>query len=152
MGVCSKVLVLADVDLHHRINMSEAIPKELRQLRACLSCSMIKTLEQWEADGCQNREAFLNLRHNRDNVYDCTSSNFEGMVGACKPDDSWVCKWQRISRFKQGVYAISVSGSLPQSIIRDMRSSSIPYKSRDTSKRRTPFRLSNHERIDNLYE
>ena len=61
-------------------------------------CDLPQTLEQWEADGCPNCEAFLNLRHNRDNVYDCTSSNFEGMVGACKPDDSWVCKWQRISK------------------------------------------------------
>merc|ERR1712037_494435 len=135
MGDRSPAEVISDVVLHHRIRMSEVIPKELRQLRACLSCSLVKTLEQFEADGCNNCEAFLNLKHNRDNVYDCTSSNFEGMVGACKPDDSWVCKWQRISRFKQGVYAISVSGSLPQSIIRDMRSSSIPYKSRDTSKR-----------------
>ena len=112
--------------------MSEAIPKELRQLRACLSCSMVKvrvklacepnllenvfkpiksisqTLEQWEADGCQNCEAFLNLRHNRDNVYDCTSSNFEGMVGACKPDDSWVCKWQRISKFSASLIFVLV--------------------------------------------
>ncbi len=100
--------------------MSETIPKDLRQLRACLSCSLIKvraikwdpryfnkvtkaipiflqTFEQFENDGCENCEAFLALRHNRENVYDCTSSNFEGMVGMAKPDDSWVAKWQRIS-------------------------------------------------------
>ena len=39
----------------------------------------------------------------RDNVYDCTSSNFEGMIASCKPEDSWVCKWQRISKFTKGV-------------------------------------------------
>ena len=36
-------------------------------------------------------------------MYDCTSSNFEGMIASCKPEDSWVCKWQRISKFTKGV-------------------------------------------------
>ena len=122
---------------------SETIPKDLRQLRACLSCSLVKvslviyffddwikwnhfllrfsqTSDQWENDGCENCEAILNMRGNRDNVYDCTSANFDGMVASCKPDDSWVCKWQRISKFKPGVYAISVTGRLPQQIVRDM--------------------------------
>ena len=34
----------------------------------------------------------------------------------------------------QGVYAISVQGRLPQSIVSDLRRSGIVYKSRDTSK------------------
>ena len=115
--------------------MSEIIPKDLRQLRACLSCSLIKTFDQFENEGCDNCEPFLNLRHHRDNVYDCTSSNFDGMIGMCKPDDSWVAKWQRIGRFKKGVYAVSVSGRLPQSVIRDMRAQNVVYRPRDTSKR-----------------
>merc|ERR1711983_96243 len=114
---------------------SETIPKDLRQLRACLSCSLIKTFDQWETDGCENCDVFLKLKNNRENVYDCTSSNFDGMIASCKPEDSWVCKWQRISKFKQGVYAVSVSGRLPQSVIRDMTRSGVPYRSRDTSKR-----------------
>ena len=114
---------------------SETIPKDLRQLRACLSCSLIKTFDQFETDGCDNCESFLGLKHNRDHVYDCTSANFDGFIGATKPDDSWVSKWQRINRFKPGVYAISVSGRLPASVIRDMKSSGISYKNRDTSKR-----------------
>ncbi|TRY70374.1 hypothetical protein TCAL_04482 [Tigriopus californicus] len=115
--------------------MTDAIPKDLRQIRACLSCSLIKTFEQFESDGCDNCDTFLGLRHNRDNIYDCTSTNFEGMVGMCKPEDSWVGKWQRINRFKTGVYAISVSGRLPQAVVRDMRASNINHRSRDTSKR-----------------
>ena len=82
--------------------------------------SVLQTFDQWENDGCENCDAILGMRGNRDNVYDCTSSNFDGMVASCKPDDSWVCKWQRISKFKPGVYAISVSGRLPQQIVRDM--------------------------------
>jgi len=57
------------------------------------------------------------------------------MIGLTKPDDSWVAKWQRISRLKKGIYAISVTGRLPSSVIRDMRSANINYRNRDTSKR-----------------
>jgi transcription elongation factor SPT4 len=39
---------------------------------------------------------------------DCSSSNFEGMIASSKPEDSWVGKWQRISKLSKGVYAISV--------------------------------------------
>jgi transcription elongation factor SPT4 len=37
-------------------------------------------LEQFENDGCDNCEPFLNLRNHRENVYDCTSSSFDGSV------------------------------------------------------------------------
>ena len=113
----------------------ETVPKDLRQLRACLVCSLVKTFDQFESDGCDNCESYLHLKRNRDNVYDCTSSNFDGMLASCKPEDSWVCKWQRINKFVQGVYAISVQGQLPVSIVRELRSQGIVYKSRDTSKR-----------------
>ncbi|CAG0884279.1 unnamed protein product [Darwinula stevensoni] len=113
----------------------ETVPKDLRNLRACLLCSLIKTLEQFEMDGCDNCDQFLHLKHNRENVYDCTSSSFDGMVAACSPRDSWACKWQRINRYVPGVYAISVSGRLPSGIIQELRSRGIIYKSRDTSYR-----------------
>jgi transcription elongation factor SPT4 len=63
--------------------------------------ALFQTFEQFENDGCDNCDEFLNLKNNRDNVYDCTSSNFDGMIGACKPEDSWVCKWQRISKLEK---------------------------------------------------
>jgi len=115
--------------------MSDHIPKDLRQLRACLSCSLVKSMEQFETDGCDNCDVFLHMKSNREAVYDCTSGNFDGMVASCKPEDSWVCKWQRITKFKPGVYAISVSGRLPQDIIRQMQRGGAAYRSRDTSKR-----------------
>merc|ERR1712141_965126 len=116
-------------------NMSDHIPKDLRQLRACLSCSLVKSFEQFESDGCDNCDVFLKMKNDRENVYDCTSSNFDGMIATCKPEDSWVCKWQRIGKFKQGVYAVSVSGRLPGAVIRDLQRSGVTYRSRDTSKR-----------------
>ena len=71
----------------------DSVPKDLRQLRACLVCSLIKSFDQFERDGCDNCESVLTLRRNRDNVYDCTSANVEGMIASCKPEDSWVCRW-----------------------------------------------------------
>ncbi|KAK2723801.1 transcription elongation factor SPT4-like [Artemia franciscana] len=113
----------------------ESIPKDLRGLRACLVCSLIKTLDQFEFDGCDNCEEFLRLKSNREAVYDCTSSNFDGMVAMMSPEDSWVAKWQRITRLNKGIYAISVSGKLPPSYIREMKSRGFTYRSRDTSQR-----------------
>lgn len=57
------------------------------------------------------------------------------VIAVMSPEDSWVCKWQRISRFTKGIYAISVSGRLPKGIIRDMKHRGIPYRVRDTSQR-----------------
>ncbi|KAK9887876.1 hypothetical protein WA026_000181 [Henosepilachna vigintioctopunctata] len=113
----------------------ETIPKDLRGLRACLSCSLIKSFDQFEYEGCDNCDEFLRMKNNRDNVYECTSSNFDGMIAAMSPEDSWVCKWQQINRFCRGVYAISVSGRLPNGIIREMKSRGILYKPRDRSQR-----------------
>jgi transcription elongation factor SPT4 len=76
------------------------------------------------------------------------------MIAVMSPEDSWVCKWQRtsenniplhelpinsafssIDRFTKGVYAISVSGRIPNSVVREMKSRGITYRSRDTSQR-----------------
>ncbi|KAF4532872.1 hypothetical protein B566_EDAN001475 [Ephemera danica] len=57
------------------------------------------------------------------------------MIAAMSNEDSWVCKWQRINRFTKGIYAISVSGKLPQGVVREMKSRGIVYRSRDTSQR-----------------
>nr|CAG4635246.1 EOG090X0NWO [Alona affinis] len=93
----------------------EIVPKDLRNLRCCLVCSLIK--------------------NNKDNIYDCTSTNFDGMVALMSPEDSWVAKWQRINRKTKGIYAVSVSGRLPDNFIRELKSRGIPYRSRDTSQR-----------------
>ncbi|KAH8252642.1 hypothetical protein KR032_001035 [Drosophila birchii] len=132
----------------------DAIPKDLRGLRACLVCSLIKvgyvvpvirqfliqffriqSFDQFETDGCENCEEFLRMKNNKDNVYDHTSNNFDGLIALTTPTDSWVAKWQRIGRFNRGIYAISVSGTLPQSTLRDMKNRGIVYKTRDRSQR-----------------
>lgn len=58
-----------------------------------------QSFDQFEYDGCDNCEEFLRMKNNKDNVYDCTSNNFDGLIAVMSPEDSWVCKWQRISEY-----------------------------------------------------
>jgi len=109
------------------------IPPSVRNLRACLLCSMIKTSDQFETDGCDNCDHILNMKHNRDNMFNCTSSNFDGLVALTEPPESWVGKWLRLNRFTPGMYAISVSGRLPSDIVREIKAHGETYKSRDRS-------------------
>ncbi|GFO34802.1 transcription elongation factor spt4 [Plakobranchus ocellatus] len=113
----------------------DTVPKDLRSLRACLLCSLVKTMDQFEFDGCENCEDFLHMKNNRDAVYECTSANFEGLIAMMSPEDSWVAKWQRIERMVKGCYAVSVTGSLPPSIVRELRAKGRVYNSRDVSER-----------------
>nr|NP_001071824.1 SPT4 protein [Ciona intestinalis]BAE06712.1 Ci-SPT4 [Ciona intestinalis] len=115
----------------------ETVPKSLRNMRACLLCSLIKTMDQFEYDGCDNCDEYLHMRGNRDMVYDCTSSSFDGIISMMAPDESWVAKWQRIKKFSPGCYAISVTGRLPSSMIRDLKANGVVYRSRDTSQKAT---------------
>ncbi|XP_009321896.1 PREDICTED: transcription elongation factor SPT4 [Pygoscelis adeliae] len=92
-----------------------------------------QTIDQFEYDGCDNCDAYLQMKGNREMVYDCTSSSFDGIIAMMSPEDSWVSKWQRISNFKPGVYAVSVTGRLPQGIVRELKSRGVAYKSRDTA-------------------
>lgn len=38
------------------------------------------------------------MKNNKDNVYDHTSNNFDGIIALTTPTDSWVAKWQRLGR------------------------------------------------------
>lgn len=102
--------------------MSDSVPRDFHNLRACLLCHLIKNADQFEKNGCENCEQYLALRHHRDMIQQCTTANFNGMIALCQPDDSWVARWQRISRKSRGMYAIDVSGKLPQGIIQELRS------------------------------
>merc|ERR1711990_709041 len=80
-------------------------------------------------------ERFLKYRGNRDMVIECTSASFDGLIGMMNPDQSWVAKWQRIEKFTPGMYAISVNGRLPNSIVREIKASGVHPRSRDTSQK-----------------
>ncbi|KFW09573.1 Transcription elongation factor SPT4, partial [Fulmarus glacialis] len=94
-----------------------------------------QTIDQFEYDGCDNCDAYLQMKGNREMVYDCTSSSFDGIIAMMSPEDSWVSKWQRIRNFKPGVYAgiLKYVCLLAAGIVRELKSRGVAYKSRDTA-------------------
>ena len=50
-----------------------------------------------------------------DKVEDCTTSYFEGTMAIFGP--GWVAKWQRVITFLPGMYALELSGALPDDVI-----------------------------------
>ena len=113
--------------------MSQVLPIEKRKLRACLLCSLVKTQAQFRRDGCDNCEEVLSLRSSMERVTDCTSPNFDGMIGIMNPERSWVARWQRCDKFVKGIYAIKVNGRLPVEIEEDLQDKGIQYRPRDGS-------------------
>ncbi|KAL7071945.1 hypothetical protein ACQ4LE_008572 [Meloidogyne hapla] len=106
----------------------ETVPSDLRNLRACLVCSLVKTLHQFEMEGCDNCDRFLGIKGDIEKCIECTSANFDGMIAVCDHNDSWVSKWQKINKKCQGVYAISVSGTLPKVVVQELKQLGIKYK------------------------
>jgi len=43
-------------------------------------CCFQQTIDQFEFEGCENCEEYLHMKNNRDTVYECTSSSFDGFV------------------------------------------------------------------------
>jgi transcription elongation factor SPT4 len=87
------------------------LPDELKGLKACLSCSLVKTYAQFYDQGCDNCE-YLRMKDDARKVKSSTTSYFEGLIALIEPQNSWVAKWQRIVQMKPGMYAIEVSGKL----------------------------------------
>lgn len=95
----------------------------LRGLRACMVCSIVQAGTKFVSSGCPNCEDFLEMRHSADVVQDCTSAVFEGMIALADPQSSWVAKWQRVSGYAPGTYAVKVEGVvclLPNSLLLDL--------------------------------
>lgn len=42
--------------------------------------NIFQSLEQFECEGCDNCEEFLRMKSDKDKVFDCTSTNFDGFV------------------------------------------------------------------------
>jgi len=85
-------------------------------------------------EGCPNCEEFLHLEGSMEAILDCTSQVFEGLITLADPAKSWVAKWQRLDTYVRGVYAIKVSGQLPEDMVATMEDEArIRYIPRDGS-------------------
>ena len=108
-------------------------PNQQRNLRACMVCSIVRTYTQFMNGGCPNCEEILELAGNTENVNDCTSQVFEGLITVADTSKSWVARYQRLEGYVAGVYATQVEGILPEEIISAIEAAGINYVPRDGS-------------------
>merc|ERR1712224_32330 len=111
----------ADLEPHFMV-----VPSDLKKLRACLRCYLVKTETQFIQDGCENCP-FLRLDEDPDNVYACTTSSFEGIVSIIDKNESWVARWQKLGSVYPGCYCIAAQGELPGHIRRSMDERGVQY-------------------------
>ena len=104
-----------------------------RSQRACILCSIVLTTSQFLKSGCPNCEDLLQLRGSSDAVSELTSQVFEGLLCVGNPGRSWVAKWQRLSGYVPGVYAVKVVGRLPEEVVRGLEERGVRYVARDGS-------------------
>lgn len=106
------------------------VPLGDKKLRACLVTGLVKTEDQFLREGNDNVTCF-NMIGDRDMVQQCTSSNFDGLIAIMKPTESWAARWQGISNFVPGCYALRVKGTLPSEHIVTLEDNNIRYRSLD---------------------
>ncbi|KAK5149376.1 Transcription elongation factor SPT4 [Oleoguttula sp. CCFEE 6159] len=108
-------------------------PSQQRSLRACMVCSIVQLQSRFHSLGCPNCEEFLELVGSQDNIHECTSQVFEGLITLADPGQSWVAKWQRLEGYVPGVYAVKVVGIQPEEVINAIEAAGVKYIPRDGS-------------------
>lgn len=58
-------------------------------------CSFVATPAEFRKQGCPNCEDKLEMRGDQDQVMNCTTAQFDGVIAMIRPEESWVAKWQR---------------------------------------------------------
>jgi transcription elongation factor SPT4 len=108
-------------------------PNQQRNMRACMVCSIVRTQQQFMTQGCPNCEDVLELVGNADQINDCTSQVFEGLISVADTSRSWVARYQRLEGYVPGVYATQVEGILPEDVLAAVETAGINYVPRDGS-------------------
>ncbi|KAH7073484.1 Spt4/RpoE2 zinc finger-domain-containing protein [Paraphoma chrysanthemicola] len=108
-------------------------PNQQRNMRACMICSIVRTQQQFLTQGCPNCEDIIELANNPEQINDCTSQVFEGLISVADTSRSWVARYQRLEGYVPGVYATQVEGILPEDILVAVENAGINYVPRDGS-------------------
>ncbi|CAB9505356.1 Transcription elongation factor SPT4 [Seminavis robusta] len=95
------------------------VPNAIRGIRACKRCGLLKTLDQFINEGCENCP-FLDMVDNHERTSMCTTAFYEGHAAVMDPRESWVAKWIRVDNNLPGVYAISVTGQFDRDTEEDL--------------------------------
>lgn len=106
-----------------------SVPTDLKSLRACKRCGILKTFDQFIDYGCENCP-FLTMTDDQQKVNRCTTAFFEGTAAVMDPRESWAAKWIRVDNFLPGVYAIAVTGSFDPELEGDLADRGIRWRCR----------------------
>mmetsp|Transcript_9204 Transcript_9204/g.24842 ORF Transcript_9204/g.24842 Transcript_9204/m.24842 type:complete len:138 (-) Transcript_9204:284-697(-) len=109
--------------------MQANVPTAMRGIRACKRCGLLKTMDQFMNDGCDNCP-FLDMVENPERCGLCTTAFFEGQCAIMDPRESWAAKWIRCDGYLPGVYAISVTGQFDREIEEDLENRGIRWRCR----------------------
>jgi transcription elongation factor SPT4 len=109
-----------------------SVPTNIRTIRACKRCGLLKTNEQFVDFGCENCP-FLHMQDDPQQVNKCTTAFFEGLAAIMDPRDSWAAKWIRVDAYLPGVYAISVTGQLDKDVQEDLENRGIRWRCRPSN-------------------
>jgi transcription elongation factor SPT4 len=108
---------------------SASVPLNLKTVRACKRCGLLKTQGQFYDEGCENCP-FLEMTDNMERVNSCTTAFFEGTAAVMDPGESWAAKWIRVDNYLPGVYAITVTGQLDRDVEEDLENRGIRWRCR----------------------
>jgi len=108
-------------------------PRDHKNLRACMVCSLVQTYAKFMSSGCPNCESFLELTGSGDMIADCTSQVFDGLMTVADTSKSWVSRYQRLEGYVPGVYAVQVEGVLPEEVLIAVENAGVAYVPRDGS-------------------
>ncbi|KAI7818260.1 transcription initiation protein spt4 [Kickxella alabastrina] len=111
--------------------MAALVPKDKRQLRACLICGIVLNHHTFRDIGCPNCESLIKMRGQNDVVTDCTSGTFDGLMAVFHPTKSWVAKYTHVNMSKPGMYAASITGRIPEDIEDTLAQRGFTYHPRD---------------------
>lgn len=106
-----------------------SVPSNLKSIRACKRCGLLKTLDQFFEEGCENCP-FFDMQDDADKVSRCTTAFFEGQAAIMDPRESWAAKWIRVNAHLPGVYALQVTGQFDRELEEDMENRGIRWRCR----------------------
>ena len=98
--------------------------------RACLGCAMVKNIDQFYTQGCNNCEQFVHMKGCWQNIKRCSSDTYSGLIALMNPLSSEIECINNIDigYVVPGMYAASVCGTLPRKLIQRMAEKGIVYK------------------------
>ena len=77
-------------------------PQELKKLKACTQCHLIKTYSQFHKEGCENCHIAKNA------LDDKLTGKFKGMIAITDTKNSWASRYLDKTDLIPGFYALGV--------------------------------------------